>query len=186
MNFDYNPAKTEVLGISQFIPAIAPVMYFFDFGFPDKKLTNWLNGSYPNDNWTHSQVSDLYDWYKDAVKNGKQKAWDIDGAMYGNRHIIKYIQNTSPFSNDLVMHWATGFKTGLMQRWIDPKYAGVTKSAENPLNKVIDAFKKLGEGIPKVKDFTYLLLAGGGLIGAWYLFPVVARSAKKVQRKRTK
>lgn len=185
MNFDYNPNKVEVLGaLPLLIPLAAPALYFFDFGFPDKRMTDWLNDFYPNDKWTRSQVSDLYDWYKEAVKEGAQKPWDVDGGMSANSHLIKYLQNTTPFSNDLVLHWAVGFKTGLQQRWIDPKYAGVTKSSENPVSKVLDALKNIGKGIPSVTDVTYLLLAAGGLIGAWYLFPVVARGAKKIQKRK--
>lgn len=181
MNFDFNPAKTEVLsgGLTDFIGAILP-----DFGFPDKKMNGLLKKSWPHDNWDRGKVYDMYKWYDQAVTKGGQKPWNPDMNIWGNIDVLNWIKENSSYSNNMVNHWGIIFETGIDENWIDPVYVHLGLSPEHEAVKISETIEAGIKIIPELpKQATYLALALGGLIVVWYGMPMLTKATKKMRKK---
>lgn len=182
MNFNFNPAKTEVLNgaLTDFIGDILP-----DFGFPDKRMNTILKETWPEDNWDRGKVYDMYKWYDQAVTNGNQRPWDADKTMFDNRDVVNYIKDNSSYIDTHVNHWAAVFHRGIQENWIDPVYVQLGLSPEHEAVIIADTLESGFDIIPRLpKQATYLALALGGLIVAWYGMPIIAKTFKVTSKKR--
>lgn len=174
-NFNYKlvTPKTEFMNgaFYNFVGNILP-----DFGFPDKQMNRILSETWPNDNWDRGQVYDLYKWYQTGIKSGTPP-YDVDT---NNKDIYYWIKDNSPYPDSKVTHFMTVFRIGVLDNWIEPHYVGQGLAPEHEGTKLAETMAWLPRGITNLK---WLLLAGTGLIVAFYGMPIVAGTYKATRKK---
>ncbi len=156
---------------------------FPDFGFPDKKMWYELKNLWPDANWDRGQVYDLYKWYQTGVKAGIP-FYDVNQKNY---EIFDWMKTQTGYTDKKINQWAAVFDTGIHDNWIEGLYVGGTGLApEHEGTKIADTLniKKhiawVDRGTDKV---LWILLAGGGLIVAYYGMPIVAKAFTFKKRK---
>lgn len=174
--FNYNYPTHETLQ--------GPVYNFFgnilpDFGFPDKRMNTILNEIWPGDKWDRGQVYDLYKWYQTGVK-ARIQPFNADSTY---NPIYQWLKDNTSFPDEKVNHFMAVFKRGIDENWIEPHYVGISLAPEHEGKKIAellrDGFVWLPRSLDKMK---WLLLAGTGLLAAWYILPVATKVYKKTRK----
>jgi len=168
-SYTYSEKPEEMGGIG-FWGTILP-----DFGFPDKKMANILNDTWPADDFDRGQVYDLYKWYATGITKG-QKPFDVDSS---NNPIYSWVKNNSPYTDEKINHWFAVFKRGIHENWISGDQVGTALAPEHEGTKISNSIKRAASlGTDLTKDLKWILGGATALIIAFYAMPLILKGVK--------